>query len=141
MGKQGAATSAQSPPAGRRAGAAPGPVLVVDDDRDIREALQEALEVEGYRVATARNGEEALAVARGVRPGLILLDLFMPVMDGLEFRRRQVADPELAGIPVVVVSAASGLEERVRAMGVAAHLPKPLQVDRLFEEVARHFRR
>jgi CheY-like chemotaxis protein len=115
-------------------------VLVVDDDRDIRETIQEILEYEGYEVATARNGLEALAVARDARPMVILLDLFMPVVDGTEFRRRQQEDQALAGIPVVVISAAAGLEERIASLGVAAHLEKPLDIEALFATVAHHCR-
>ncbi|HTP24657.1 MAG TPA: response regulator [Anaeromyxobacteraceae bacterium] len=113
-------------------------VLVVDDDRDIRETLQELLEQEGYLVATAKNGLDALARARDERPAVILLDLFMPEMDGMEFRQRQLLDPELAPIPVVVVSAAVGVEERVAALGISAHLEKPLQLERLLQIVAAH---
>jgi len=115
-------------------------VLVVDDDRDIRETIQEILEYEGYQVATARNGAEALATARAAQPSVILLDLFMPVMDGTEFRRRQLEDEALAAIPVVIISAAAGLEERIAALGVAAHLEKPLDIEALFETVAQHCR-
>jgi CheY-like chemotaxis protein len=113
-------------------------ILVVDDDRDIRESLQDVLELEGYAVSTARNGQEALAVARASRPALILLDLFMPVMDGVEFRRRQLQDPDLAQVPVVVVSAAPGVEQRVSELGVAGHLEKPLELDQLFDLISLH---
>jgi CheY-like chemotaxis protein len=112
-------------------------VLVVDDDRDIRETLQEILESEGYEVHTARNGADALDQLRAELPQLILLDLFMPVMDGTEFRRRQLEDPQLADIPVVVVSAAAGLADRVNGLRVAAYLEKPLQLDELFSLVSR----
>jgi CheY-like chemotaxis protein len=118
--------------------AAPSAVLVVDDDRDIRETLEEVLAYEGYSVATARNGAEALAVARMLRPSLILLDLFMPVMDGAEFRRQQRQDPEIGAIPVVVVSAAAGLSERIAGLDVAGALEKPLHIEELFEVVARY---
>jgi CheY-like chemotaxis protein len=122
--------------------AAPGScaVLVVDDDRDIRETLQEILETEGYEVQTARNGADGLERARAVRPSLILLDLFMPVMDGAEFRHRQMQDGQLADIPVVIVSAAAGLEERIAALGVAGHLEKPLDIEHLFDVVGRYCR-
>ncbi len=116
-------------------------VLVVDDDRDIRESLTELLELENYRVASARHGAEALELARAERPALILLDLFMPVMDGEEFRRRQREDPELSAIPVVVMSAAAGLAERIADLEVAEHLEKPLGIDHFFEVVARFARR
>ena len=121
------------------AGPEPGrrPVLVVDDDKDIRETLQELLEDEGYDVATARNGAEALERARQVQPGLVILDLFMPGMDGSEFRRRQLEDPEIAHLPVLVISAAAGLEDRVSAMRPAGHLEKPVRLEELLGLIAR----
>jgi two-component system response regulator MprA len=106
-------------------------VLIVEDDRDIRECIADALEVEGYSVALAGNGREALEKLRaGVRPELILLDLLMPVMSGWEFRHEQLADPLLSGIPVVVVSASvpGGLRPD-------RHLSKPFGVDELLEVV------
>ena len=115
-------------------------ILLVDDDRDIRETLQELLEQEGHHVVTARNGVEALALARSEHPAVILLDLFMPVMDGLEFRRVQREDPELAPSPVVVVSAAAGMEGKIAELGVAGFLEKPLRIDQLFETVTRYCR-
>jgi CheY-like chemotaxis protein len=115
-------------------------VLVVDDDRDIRETLQELLEQEGYDVEVAKNGIEALALARREHPALILLDLFMPVMDGLAFRRAQCEDPDLVHIPVVVVSAAAGMETRISELGVAGYLEKPLRIEQLFETVMRYCR-
>jgi len=118
-------------------GAARCAVLIVDDDRDIRETLEEILTYEGYVVATARNGADALEKARELHPSVILLDLFMPVMDGAEFRRRQRVDPEIGEIPVVVVSAAASLEERIAGLGVAAHLEKPLHIEQLVDVVAR----
>ncbi len=113
-------------------------VLVVDDDRDIRETLQEILESEGYQVETARNGAEGLERARQRHPALILLDLFMPVMDGTEFRHRQLEDAQLSRIPVVVVSAAAGLEDRIASLGVAGHIEKPLDIELLFDVVGRY---
>ncbi len=113
-------------------------LLIVDDDRDIRETLQELLQDEGYEVATARSGDEGLTRARELRPSMILLDLFMPGMDGVEFRRRQLGDDELAEIPVVLVSAAVGVEERIAALGVAGHLEKPLDLKVLFKTIARY---
>jgi len=113
------------------------PVLVVDDDRDIRETLRDLLELEGWPVAVARNGLEALERMREVRPGLVLLDLFMPVMDGAEVCRRRQGDAELESIPVVVISAAPDLDERLRALRVAGHLEKPVRIETLLDTVVR----
>lgn len=115
-------------------------VLIVDDDVDIRETVEEILASEGFEVATARNGAEALEKLREGLPRLILLDLFMPVMDGAEFRQQQMQDPEVAPIPVVVVSAAAGLEERIARLDVADHLEKPLDIEHLFDVVGRYCR-
>src|SRR6185295_11285273 len=85
-------------------------VFVVDDDDDIRETLYGLLDDEGYEVAAFPTGREAFeALTGGARPRVILLDLMMPVMDGAEFRRAQLADPALAEIPVILITAA-GLE-------------------------------
>lgn len=114
-------------------------VLVIDDDTDIREGLREILEDAGYVVTEARNGREALGTLRAAAtlPDLILLDLMMPVMDGFQFRREQLADPRLATIPVAVLSADGQLGERAGALGNALWLRKPIHLDQLLEVVAR----
>jgi CheY-like chemotaxis protein len=113
--------------------------MVVEDDLAVRETLQELLEEEGFRVTPASNGLEALARLRGVEenPRLILLDLMMPVMDGVQFRAELRADSRLSEIPVVVMSADMGLEQKARGLSVAGVLPKPVQLDRLLETVHR----
>ena len=106
-------------------------VLLVDDDRDACEELRDALSRDGYDVAMAHDGRAALALLRDKRPGVILLDLSMPVMDGwtfLELRRR---DRDLATIPVVVLSAHAGPTRLAPYVGVAAVLAKPVDPDRL----------
>ncbi len=115
-----------------------GAVLVVDDDPYIREALAEVLEDEGYRVATARDGEEALErLGREPLPALILLDLRMPGMSGWEVRRRLLEVPALARIPVVLLSADSRLEEAEAVLGAAGSLRKPPSLDELLAAIGR----
>ena len=81
-------------------------VLVVDDDPDIRDALRDVLEEAGYQVAEAGHGAQALAyLASQPPPAAILLDLFMPVMDGWQFARQMQSVPALAAIPIIVVTA------------------------------------
>ena len=81
-------------------------VLVVDDDVDCLEALRLLLEDEGYQVRVARHGQEALDYFHhGGRPAVVILDLLMPVMDGLEFLRRRREDPVLSSTPVIVLTA------------------------------------
>lgn len=113
-------------------------VLVVDDDHGIRTALAMVLEDEGLRCTTAANGAEALELLRsGVRPDLIILDLMMPVMSGFEFRAAQRADPALAAIPTVVLSAAGEPSSRLRELGVEV-FRKPPDLTQLLEIIDRH---
>lgn len=115
------------------------PLLVVEDDQDIRHALALVLESEGYRVVGVANGQEGLDhLRRGERPCVILLDLMMPVMDGWEFRAQQTGDPSLAPIPVIVISADSKVPQKAAALGAAAYLKKPIDFDALIEAVRRY---
>ena len=111
------------------------PVLVVDDDPDIRETLRFVLEDAGYPVYSAENGQEALAIlAKAERlPGLILLDLMMPVMSGDEMLKALKQVKALAQIPVTIVTA-SGAPMPPLASGL---LKKPVDLDVLLKIVAR----
>jgi CheY-like chemotaxis protein len=110
-------------------------LLVVDDDDDVRLALKLFLEGEGFEVEEATNGAEALARLRqGLRPGLIVLDLMMPVMNGWEFREQQRAAAELKDIPVVIFTAAGLTAGAVDSLTV---LPKPVDTMLLLETVKR----
>jgi CheY-like chemotaxis protein len=116
-------------------------ILVVDDDPDVRESLAEILEDEGYRVTGVPNGVEALAYLRAkTRPSLILLDMMMPQMDGWRFRVEQQKNPDLAGIPVVILSAHGNAREAALVLGAADYLRKPLRAESLLEIADRYCR-
>ena len=110
-------------------------VLVVEDDEDAREAIVALLQMKGYQAVAAANGCEALQHLRSaVLPDLIILDLWMPVMDGWQFRAEQLKDARLARVPVIVVSALSDRAE-VDANEV---LMKPVDLDHLLATVERY---
>lgn len=111
-----------------------GTVLVVEDDALIRDAVVELLEYEGFEAVAAGDGAQALRwLRRGeVAPAIILLDLMMPVMDGWQFRAALLADPELAAIPVLVMSASD--PEGVAADAVIA---KPFDARSLLDAIGR----
>jgi two-component system, chemotaxis family, chemotaxis protein CheY len=114
-------------------------ILVVDDDVDIVEALFDALSDEGHAVAVAHDGLEALRyLAAEPPPCLILLDWMMPRCDGPTFRRQQLADPALATIPVVLLTADPRVAEKAREIGAIAHLRKPIDLEDLLAIIARH---
>jgi len=113
-------------------------ILVVDDDLDVREALCEVLDDDGYQVSSAINGADALAqLASGLDPDLIVLDWKMPVMDGYGFLAKRAADPVLARIPVIVVSAT--VDDRVHTID-AFPIRKPINLSHLLREIEQRIR-
>lgn len=112
-------------------------VLIVEDDQDIRDYLTDLLELSGYPAAAVGNGVSALDYLRsGHRPRVILLDLAMPEMDGRAFRAEQLRDPQLAGIPIVVCSAAADAAQVAQDLG-ADHVQKPFRSDDLLPLIAQ----
>jgi CheY-like chemotaxis protein len=111
-------------------------VLLAEDDDDLRDALADTLEDAGYTTAAFANGQDALEWLQGTSrpPSLVLLDLRMPIMDGWQFRERQIKEPAIAGVPVVLLSAMS---DTVKSDGVE-HLKKPIQSGELLAVVARY---
>jgi CheY-like chemotaxis protein len=110
-------------------------VMIVEDDRDTREMLGRFLELEGFDVRTAANGQLALeALQQNEEPCVIILDLMMPVMNGWQFREKQVRDPRFSRIPVVVVTAA-GPREEIPAITADGWLSKPVDFDRLLATI------
>ncbi len=107
-------------------------VLVVEDDVDVRAALGEFLADEGYEVETATNGREALQWLEKHKPGLVLLDLMMPVMNGWEFLEKRNQNKDLLQVPVLVLSAVPG---KPYVPGALACLKKPIDLQRLMDFV------
>jgi CheY-like chemotaxis protein len=111
-------------------------LLIVDDDESIRGFLCELLSTEGYSVKAARNGHEALTLLRGgFRPCLILLDLNMPVMDGRQFCAERDKRPDMASVPVALMSAGENLQDVRASCEPAAVFSKPFDLDRLVRTV------
>ncbi|NTU84206.1 MAG: response regulator [Chloroflexales bacterium] len=115
-------------------------VLLIDDDAGLRALLTELIEDSGFVALDAVHGQEALAMLRQqpVSPCLILLDLMMPVMNGWEFRQAQRADPGLATIPVIVLSARTDVQTSAQPLAAQAYLKKPVDIVHRQELVAQH---
>ena len=116
------------------------PILIVDDDLAIRDVLTELLEDEGYRAVAVSDGMKALDYLWQCqeRPCLILLDLMMSILNGWEFRDRQMKDPAIATIPVTIISAAVDDQQGVALLGVDHYLSKPLDLTALLATVQRY---
>jgi CheY-like chemotaxis protein len=115
-------------------------VLVVEDDAEVRSAVAEILELEGFAVDTAVHGQQALDKLRsGMAPNVLLLDLMMPVMNGLELLEHLRVETELRAPPVIVLSANRGYE--AEDLGVAAVVRKPFDVDALMGNIAAVLRK
>jgi CheY-like chemotaxis protein len=105
-------------------------ILVIDDDAEIRELLRVALSADGYSVVGAPNGREGLHSLRShADTCIVILDLMLPVMDGVAFRAAQLRDRSLAWIPIVVTSAAVDADARAREIGARRLVRKPLDLD------------
>src|SRR5262245_2049838 len=112
-------------------------ILIVEDDPDIRESFRDVLEDDGYTVETARNGREGLdKLGSAQAPCLILLDLLMPVMNGIEFLAALSRSGNIASPPVVIVSAHNHLKEKTE--GAVAFLKKPVELDTLLRTVRQY---
>ena len=114
-------------------------ILVVDDYQDAREMYAEYLQFSGFRVAEARNGNEAVDQAFKLKPDLILMDLSLPGMDGWEATRRLKADQATKNIPIVALTghALAGASEGARKAGCDSFVTKPCLPDDLVVEVRR----
>jgi len=113
-------------------------ILVVDDDEDIRDIVAMALRAMGYTVETAADGVEAIdLLAGGLRPSLVLLDMMMPRMDGEAFVLALRRDPDVADVPVVLLSGHDAACQKAADLRASGCLVKPVELDDLVETVAR----
>jgi two-component system cell cycle response regulator DivK len=127
----------------RRALPRPQRVLIVDDSEDIRELWRLWLTFWGFEVEEAHDGAEAVRRAKAHRPDLVLMDLWMPVLDGLDATAQLKADSFTHEVPILALSADvfPPTPDRARAAGCEAFLAKPLDPDRLLAEIRSAFRR
>jgi CheY-like chemotaxis protein len=125
--------SLKGEPGARRLRRSSLPILIVEDDFAIRHTLANVLTEEGYDVTAAADGREALSLLAegGFRPRLIVLDLWMPSMNGLEFRELQKDYARWADIPVLVITASQVLPSELASLGLTNVLQKPLQLEEL----------
>jgi CheY-like chemotaxis protein len=110
-------------------------ILLVEDDADARDLLQDVLEERGFDVVPAGHGRQALEylrMSRPARPALVILDIMLPIVDGIEVLQAMRSDPELADIPVIVMSAL--LQDRPE--GASAFIRKPIPMNTLFDTVS-----
>jgi two-component system cell cycle response regulator len=117
----------------------PTKILTVDDSRTIRLIVTRALRAYDCTIFEGSNGEEGLAVAAREKPNLIILDVTMPVMDGITMLTKLKEDPELKAIPVIMLTAESGRENilQIARIGVRDYLVKPFKEDVLVERISR----
>ncbi|MDI2128147.1 response regulator [Yinghuangia seranimata] len=120
-----------------RPGSGAGRVLVVDDDEVIRRLIAVNLQLEGFEVTTAVDGEECLGLVHEVRPQLVTLDVMMPRLDGIKTAARLKADPRTSHLKIVMISACAQSQDlaRAREAGVDAYLTKPFDPEMLVRVV------
>ena len=118
-------------------------ILIIEDDSDIIEIIQYSFEREGYRVLTATNGEKGIEAARARRPALIILDLMLPGVDGIEVTKRLRSDVETRNIPIVILTAKGEESDIVLGLGVGAddYVTKPFSPKELLARITAVLRR
>ena len=116
-------------------------VLIVDDEAKNLKLFKDVLEKSGYKVITAVDGAQGVQLALKEKPGLILMDMQMPVKDGLEATREIKDNPLTNKIPVVALTALAmrGDEERIRDAGCDDYISKPVQIHALIDKVGSYF--
>jgi CheY-like chemotaxis protein len=114
------------------------PILIIEDDEDVRDSLDELLTMRGYKVFGAANGREALdRMETGLAPCIIILDLMLPVMNGWDFRQHQLADLRWRHIPTIVLSGINDVSLESERLQAVKFFSKPIDFNSLFEAVDR----
>lgn len=118
-------------------------ILVVEDEADIAEMLEYNLNKEGYKVSTASNGQEAVELASKIKPDIVLLDIMMPVMDGVEACRIMRENPDLNGMYIIFLTARAEEYSEIAAFNVGAddYIVKPIKPRALMSRIGAYFRR
>lgn len=115
-------------------------ILVVDDDQSALRMIEDMLKIHSHRVVIARNGQDAIKLAKAEKPGLIFMDLRLPILDGYETTKQLRRVPELSTIPIIALTASVDRESIQRCLeaGCTAHLAKPVQSSELLDAVKKH---
>ncbi len=116
-------------------------ILIVDDDPTIRSVLEALLEDEGFTPVTAANGQEAVTIVRDDPPALVLMDLMMPVMNGVEAARTLKSEPKTASVPIIAMSAGFILRESIDDLLADSIISKPFDLDALIANIRSTLRR
>lgn len=116
-------------------------ILIVDDDPTIRSVLEALLEDEGFTPVTAANGQEAVMIVRDDPPALVLMDLMMPVMNGVEAARTLKSEPQTASVPIIAMSAGFILRESIDDLLADSIISKPFDLDALIANIRSTLRR
>lgn len=115
-------------------------ILIAEDNPDSRDALRSLLEAYGFDVLEAENGEDAVNKALRFRPDLILMDIMMPVMDGLNATRILRESPRFRQVPIIALTAMAGAQQMAIEAGCNEHLRKPVEISTFFETIDRLLR-
>ena len=115
-------------------------ILLVDDDRDFSQLLEFDLRKKGYQVVRAFNGEEGLEKMKAEKPGLIILDIKMPKMDGYTFVRRLKKEPESKDIPLVVLTSYEPMKDMFQLEGVSDYFVKSSNMDGLLKTIEKNLK-
>jgi two-component system cell cycle response regulator DivK len=110
-------------------------ILVAEDNPDSRDALRALLEAYGFAVVEAENGQEAIKQALRHHPDLVLMDIMMPVMDGLQATRTLRASPDFRQVPIVALTAMAGSRQLAMEAGCDDHLPKPIDIPAFLQTI------